>query len=68
MDRRHTFNVLAGAAVTASLLLVPSAHATGPGQSPDPDPAPEPGTRPCFIVQAQWNDALDGPQPRCPAR
>ena len=22
-------------------------------------------SRPCFIVQAHWNTALDGPQPRC---
>jgi hypothetical protein len=21
--------------------------------------------RPCFIVQARWDEALDGPQPRC---
>lgn len=25
-----------------------------------------PTDRPCFIVQAHWNAALDGPQPRCP--
>lgn len=21
--------------------------------------------RPCFLVRAHWNEALDGPQPRC---
>lgn len=21
--------------------------------------------RPCFMVRAQWNEALDGPQPTC---
>lgn len=26
----------------------------------------DPTDRPCFIVQAHWNAALDGPQPRCP--
>jgi hypothetical protein len=25
----------------------------------------EPGTRPCFLHRAHWNEALDGPQPRC---
>lgn len=25
-------------------------------------------TRPCFLVRSHWNDALDGPQPRCAVR
>lgn len=30
------------------------------------EPAPPPAEgRPCFMVRAPWNDALDGPQPRC---
>jgi hypothetical protein len=34
-------------------------------------PEPETGSgatdqeRPCFMVRAHWNDALDGPQPTC---
>ncbi len=52
-------------------LSAPSAHAipdppfSGPGAS-----APEPAgradvPRPCFLVRAHWNVALDGPQPLC---
>ena len=26
-----------------------------------------PNSRPCFMVRAHWNVALDGPQPTCPA-
>ena len=29
-------------------------------------PDNSPTDRPCFIVQAHWNPALDAPQPRCP--
>ena len=64
MDRHHTLNLLAGAAATAALLLPFAAHAAGPGQAPEP--VPDPDSRPCFIQPAQWNEALDGPVPRCP--
>lgn len=65
MNRQHTPSVLAGAAVTAALLLPLAGHAAGPGQ--EPDPPSDPDTRPCFMEPLRWNEALDGPLPRCPA-
>ncbi len=60
------------AAGTAALLV---SVATGPASAiPVPDHGPGPivvgitapaQDRPCFMVRANWNDALDGPQPRC---
>lgn len=64
MDSHHTLIALAGAAVTASLLFPVTAGAAASGSATDPQV--EPGTRPCFIWPAQWNEALDGPVPRCP--
>ena len=50
-----TSTCLAAVAVVA---LAGSAHADG-SETPD--------SRPCFMVRAHWNVALDGPQPLCPA-
>lgn len=50
--------VLAAVAVIA---LAGSAHAG------DSDESETPSSRPCFMVRAHWNVALDGPQPMCPA-
>lgn len=63
--------LVATAAITA-ILTTPVSGAASPdkrdydrvSQLPPP-PAPD-ATRPCFIVQDQWNEALDGPQPTCP--
>ncbi len=63
MDRQHTLKALAGAAVSAVLLLPFTGDAAAPLQTPDPPP--EPDIRQCFIEQPRWNEALDGPAPRC---
>jgi hypothetical protein len=65
MKQPHvTPNVLAVATMTASLLLA------APGQASTPQRVagllPVTATRLCFIGQIRWNDALDGPVPRCP--
>ena len=65
MDHHRTSIVLAGVAVTASLLLPLTADASGP--EPARDLVPEPRTRPCFIEPIQGYEALDGPVPLCPA-
>ena len=53
-------------AATAALLCLALA---GSASAAIPEPGPEPGStdqeRPCFMVRAHWNDALDGPQPTC---
>jgi hypothetical protein len=55
-------------AVLAGVLLVPaSGHDAPAPASPD---EPSSGVvverdRPCFLVRAHWNEALDGPQPLC---
>lgn len=49
--------VLATVAVVA---LAGAAHAG------DTDESETPYGRPCFMVRAHWNVALDGPQPTCP--
>lgn len=53
---RATAAVLAALALAAS---VPPAHAAGSGHHATHH------SRPCFIVPAHWNVALDGPLPRC---
>ena len=61
------------AAIAAIVVLPTTGHAipvddAGPGptsaapSSSRSQPAP---THPCFLVQARWNTALDGPQPEC---
>lgn len=64
MNRQHAPIALAGVAATAALLLPFSGHAAGSGR--ELDPPPDPGTRQCFIEPPRWNEALDGPLPRCP--
>lgn len=50
-------------ASVAALALSASAHA---GSTSDKEQDGSPFSRPCFMVHAQWNEALDGPQPTCP--
>ena len=58
----------AASALLAGVLLLPAA-----GQAPPAPTAPdEPSStvplvrdRPCFLVRAHWNEALDWPQPMC---
>lgn len=64
MNRPRTATFLTGATATIVLTLPVTGHAASPGQAATP--LPEPGaTRPCFMVPARWNEALDGPVPRC---
>lgn len=65
MTRQRTPIALAGVAATAALLLPYGGPAAGSGRGIDPPP--DPGARPCFIEPPHWNEALDGPMPRCPA-
>ncbi len=48
-------------ASTAFLATPASAAPTSHGY-----PGEEPFSRQCFMLQSNWNDALDGPQPQCP--
>lgn len=43
-----------------------SAQAMVDGSGAYPQPDDDPFSRPCFMVRANWNEALDGPQPLCP--
>jgi hypothetical protein len=55
--RRTAAVVGAATAITVTTLLTPAVTAAAPS-------APT-GDRPCFMVRAHWNTALDGPQPTC---
>ncbi len=54
----HTLLARAAAITVALGLAATAAPATAAGHAGHHH-------RPCFIVQAHWNTALDGPQPRC---
>jgi len=61
------------AAIAAIVVLPTTGHAIPVDDSgPGPDVGstvflaePTGPTHPCFMVQARWNTALDGPQPEC---
>ena len=60
----------AAAALIASVLFLPAAVQSGPAPLAPAEPASgvvydSDRDRPCFMVRAHWNEALDGPQPRC---
>ena len=55
---RRTAAIAASAAFAASAAIAAPA-ASGATTSTD-------HARPCFIVQAHWNTAFDGPAPTCP--
>ena len=54
-------------AVIAAATTITITTAFAPASSSAADTAGD-GTqdRPCFMVRAHWNAALDGPQPTCP--
>lgn len=65
--------LLASLAIAVVLTAVLAAPLSGAAPSDRSDlgglplpPAPGEETRPCFIVQDQWNEVLDWPQPTCP--
>jgi hypothetical protein len=63
LDNRTTPRALGLSTVLASVAVVAlagAASADGSGGSEAPY------SRPCFMVRAHWNVALDGPQPMCP--
>jgi hypothetical protein len=60
--RRTAALVGAATAITVTTTLTTMLTATGSAASSAPDEA---GDRPCFMVRAHWNTALDGPQPTC---
>jgi hypothetical protein len=66
VSRRQLSTVAAATALaaTATILSAPSASA---GHTAAALAGEEPFSRPCFMVQANWNEALDGGQPECPA-
>lgn len=53
---------------TAAVLAVTAGSAQGmvEGSGAHPSPGDDSFSRPCFMVRAHWNEALDGPQPLCP--
>ena len=76
MKSTHTRSAVAAAfatVVAAAAIAVPTANASAPPERIDPEPsysqpaqtATYDSPRPCFIVQAHWNAALDGDVPVC---
>ena len=63
---RQLRNVVAATALTATTTILTAPSATA-GHTAIGSPGEEPFSRPCFMVQATWNEALDGAQPQCPA-
>jgi hypothetical protein len=54
--------------VTATVLaFVGTVAFAGAASADRSDRTETPNSRPCFMVRAHWNVALDGPQPTCPA-
>lgn len=60
----RAFTITVAITSATTILAAPPALA---GHTAAGLPGEEPFSRPCFMVQANWNDALDGAQPRCPA-
>ncbi|MDZ5619313.1 hypothetical protein SFC88_00655 [Nocardioides sp. HM23] len=62
-----------GAAAIAAILVLPSTGVALPGETRDVPPGPDhwsatvdpDADRPCFLIRAHWNIALDQTQPRC---
>ena len=52
---------------TAGALLCLALAGSAAAAIPEPDDGPgaTDAERPCFMVRAHWNEALDGPQPTC---
>lgn len=59
----HHRSIVTAAGALLCLALAGSAAAAIP--EPEPGPGSTDQERPCFMVRAHWNDALDGPQPTC---
>lgn len=59
----HHRSTVTAAGALLCLALAGSAAAAIP--EPVAGPAPTDQERPCFMVRAHWNNALDGPQPTC---
>lgn len=59
-DNRITSRAFGLSTVLASVALIALAGAASA------DDCETPYSRPCFMVRAHWNVALDGPQPMCP--
>lgn len=60
----RAFTITVALASATTILAAPPALA---GHTAVGLPGEEPFSRACFMVQAHWNTALDGAQPRCPA-
>ncbi len=55
---------IAGATTITTISAITTTYAIQPASATtQPQPQPE---RPCFIIQARWNTAIDGPPPTCP--
>ncbi|MEP7738006.1 hypothetical protein ABKW28_10170 [Nocardioides sp. 31GB23] len=61
----HHCSTVTAAGALLCLALASSASAAIPEPEPQPGPGSTDQERPCFMVRAHWNDALDGPQPTC---
>ena len=59
----HHRSTVTAAGALVCLALASSAAAAVPAPAPGPGPTDQ--ERPCFMVRAHWNEALDGPQPTC---
>lgn len=60
----HHRSTVTAAGALLCLALASSASAAIPGPETGPG-ASDHQERPCFLVRAHWNEALDGPQPTC---
>ena len=61
----HHRSTVTAAGSLLCLALASSASAAIPEPEPQTGPGSTDQERPCFMVRAHWNDALDGPQPTC---
>jgi hypothetical protein len=53
---------------TAAILSISTTSASTAGGQQERDQQDTAQDRPCFMVRASWNTALDGPQPTCPVQ
>ena len=62
MHSTHLRRTAAVAGAATAVIVTTTLTATTAAASSEPDGAAD---RPCFMVRAHWNTALDGPQPAC---
>ena len=62
----RSFRRTVAVAGAGAILSITTASASTASVQQDRDQQGTAKDRPCFMVRASWNTALDGPQPTCP--